>query len=297
MVIISSFLDKFSDEEIRKIIANSKCQVEVLNKLQVSPNSGNNTKKISEYIKQHNIDISHFKNMSTIKRTPENTFIEDSSATQCVLRRMYKKGNYTKYECAICGQQPFWNGKELVLTLDHINGNNKDHRLENLRWICPNCDRQLPTFGAKNKKNKLECKKCGKPLKNRNKTGLCIDCYNEELKKNKEEEYKIKEIILYENENYKTKILKNLCPICKTNLKKIKSKKCVDCENKERKQKVISKISRDELKLLIRTTPFTKIAEIYNVTDNAVRKWCKKYNLPYKSTEIKKYTDEEWKNI
>ena len=36
--------------------------------------------------------------------------------------------------------------------VDHINGNNHDNRLENLRWVCPNCDRQLDTFGFKNKK-------------------------------------------------------------------------------------------------------------------------------------------------
>ena len=35
----------------------------------------------------------------------------------------------------------------------------------------------------------------------------------------------------------------------------------------------------------------------YNVSDNAIRKWCDKFNLPRKSTEIKKITDEEWKNI
>lgn len=39
-----------------------------------------------------------------------------------------------------------------VEALDHINGNNKDNRLENLRWVCPNCDRQLETFGSKNKR-------------------------------------------------------------------------------------------------------------------------------------------------
>ena len=36
---------------------------------------------------------------------------------------------------------------------------------------------------------------------------------------------------------------------------------------------------------------------MYNVSDNAVRKWCVSYNLPKKSSDIKKITDEEWENI
>ena len=56
-------------------------------------------------------------------------------------------------------------------------------------------------------------------------------------------------------------------------------------------------ISREELKKLIRTTPFTTIGKQYGVTDNAVRKWCDKYNLPRKVKEIKSYSDEEWKLI
>lgn len=56
-------------------------------------------------------------------------------------------------------------------------------------------------------------------------------------------------------------------------------------------------ISREELKKLIRTTPFTTIGKQYGVTDNAVRKWCDKYNLPRKVKEIKSYSDEEWELI
>ena len=52
--------------------------------------------------------------------------------------------------------------------------------------------------------------------------------------------------------------------------------------------------TRDELKILIRTTPFTQIAKYYSVTDNAVRKWCDTENLPRKVSDIKKYTDAEW---
>ena len=43
-----------------------------------------------------------------------------------------------------------WNDSDLTLILDHVNGNSKDNRPENLRYLCPNCDAQLPTRGGKN---------------------------------------------------------------------------------------------------------------------------------------------------
>ena len=40
-----------------------------------------------------------------------------------------------------------WRGKRLVLHVDHVNGINNDNRLPNLRFLCPNCHSQTPTFG------------------------------------------------------------------------------------------------------------------------------------------------------
>jgi hypothetical protein len=48
------------------------------------------------------------------------------------------------------------------------------------------------------------------------------------------------------------------------------------------------------LKKLIRTKPFTQIGKQFNVSDNAIRKWCVSENLPTKKTEINKYSDEDW---
>lgn len=47
--------------------------------------------------------------------------------------------------CSECGIAE-WNGKPLVLNLDHIDGNSFNHQLINLRILCPNCHSQTPTF-------------------------------------------------------------------------------------------------------------------------------------------------------
>ena len=123
-------------------MANSISMREVIKALGYV-NTGANSETVWKRIKQYNISTEHWTNRTRgqIKRCPENIFVENSTATQIVVKRWYLKGNYTEYKCAICGQEPFWNGKPLTLTLDHINGKNHDDRLENLRWVCPNCDR------------------------------------------------------------------------------------------------------------------------------------------------------------
>lgn len=55
-------------------------------------------------------------------------------------------------KCAVCGIVD-WNGKELKMHLDHINGNHTDNTLENCRLVCPNCDAQSDHYKGKNKGN------------------------------------------------------------------------------------------------------------------------------------------------
>lgn len=52
--------------------------------------------------------------------------------------------------------------------------------------------------------------------------------------------------------------------------------------------------TREQLKSLIRTTSFLKIGNMYGFSDNAVRKWCDKMNLPRTKQDINAYSDEEW---
>lgn len=70
---------------------------------------------------------------------------------------------------------------------------------------------------------------------------------------------------------------------------------CQTCTHiKDRK---VERPSRDQLKELIRTLPFTTIGKQFNVTDNAIRKWCKNENLPTTKKEINSFSDIEWENI
>lgn len=55
--------------------------------------------------------------------------------------------------------------------------------------------------------------------------------------------------------------------------------------------------NREELKSLIRTESFLSIGKKFNVSDNAVRRWCDHYKLPRKKRDINSYSDEQWNEI
>lgn len=57
------------------------------------------------------------------------------------------------YECAICHLKSIWCGKQLVLQVDHINGDHSDCRIENLRFLCPNCHSQTATWSGRKLKH------------------------------------------------------------------------------------------------------------------------------------------------
>lgn len=73
------------------------------------------------------------------------------------------------------------------------------------------------------------------------------------------------------------------------------AQRCMSCHQKA--QRKVERPNRFELKKMIRSTSFTKIGENFKVSDNTIRKWCRNENLPFKASEIKKYSDEEWEKI
>lgn len=72
------------------------------------------------------------------------------------LKRRLINEKKLNYKCALCGNTGGWNNKKLVLQLDHINGDHKDNRIENLRLLCPNCHSQTETFCTRQLRAKSE---------------------------------------------------------------------------------------------------------------------------------------------
>lgn len=239
-VFIGSLIDEYTKDELQQIILNSHSMKEVVGKLGYSTISGNNSLTVKNRLIQYNISTEHFAYKTPTERSESNIFCENSTACQSTLRRWYKNGKYSEYKCSICGQEPIWQGKELTLILDHINGKNHDNRLENLRWVCPNCNQQLDTTGFKKMRTEDKLKK----------KYYCIDCGKE----------------IYKG-----------------------SKRCVECSYIDRRK--VDRPTKEELLSLIKIKSLSEIGELYGVVENTVRKWCKKYGLPYRKDDIKALLD------
>lgn len=131
--------------------------------------NGGNAKRLCAIINELNINTDHWWGKpgyicgSERSKPLDQILTENSTYHRTKLKQRVIENKLLDYTCAECGLGPTWNGKPLVLQLDHINGVYNDNRLNNLRILCPNCHTQTATFVGK---------KYFTPK-------LCIDCKDE----------------------------------------------------------------------------------------------------------------------
>lgn len=146
---------KYTDKEFENFVQQSTSWNDLYRKLGYSHSQGGPQSPIQNRVRQLNLSTAHFVTFDKQqfnKVDNADIFIENSKASHATLRRRVLKNNLLPYVCNVCGMKPYWQDKPLTLVLDHINGNHTDNRLENLQWVCPNCNSQLPTFTGRNKK-------------------------------------------------------------------------------------------------------------------------------------------------
>ena len=242
--------NKFSKDEIQEIVKNASDWDILMNNL------GYHSNKQIPIIKQKldtlNIDYSHLPTDTdcSIKRyTLEEILVKDSNycgGMRLLLKRLKKERQWV-HKCSVC-QLSEWNGKPIPLEIDHIDGCHSNNSYENLRAICPNCHAQTDTYKGKNmdvcknNPNPPKSKPPPEPKPSPEEPKKCIGC---------------------------SKIIKP----CNTQCNQCRAKQLFE-EGQYRK---VERPTYDQLLEDIESMSMLQVGKKYGVSDNAVRKWIKKY--------------------
>lgn len=177
----------YTKKILEEAVSKSKSMAGVLRILGYERPSGSSHKHIKDKIRKMGIDTSHFTGQAhrkgggalnrkhwreiLVKREPPSL----KTGTNLIRRALLESGR--DHKCSSCGQGTEWNGKEITLQIDHINGDYLDDRPTNLRFLCPNCHSQTETIRHRKRlppPKRWLCKDCGKKVYRSSKR--CVSC-------------------------------------------------------------------------------------------------------------------------
>ena len=151
---------KRTKEELEKAAKQSSSIAEMCRTLGLRP-CGGNYRQMHNAIEKFALDTSHFTGQGwnvglkfkPFEEKPMGEILVKGSTYQSfkLKRRLLKEG-FKQHVCERCGLSE-WQASPIPLELHHLNGNNKDNRLENLQLLCPNCHALTGSYRGRNKKS------------------------------------------------------------------------------------------------------------------------------------------------
>ena len=278
----------YTDEEFTTAVESSLSIAEVCRKLGIKAVGGNYA-TVKNKITKLNLDISHFTGKAWNQglryqilvpaKSLEDILKENSPYQSYRLAKRLIKEGLKEHRCECCNVVE-WLGQPIKLELHHINGNHNDNRLENLQLLCPNCHAYTDNYRGKNQ---------GKSAQSEN--SEVESCkFEETLTDNADgnlEPSQKNYIILEEGvetihkKSKSKKIIEpKYCAYCGTELlgnarrNKYCSTECSHKANGSKRPPVNELLDRfKELK------SYLQVGKFYGVSDNAVRKWVKLYQI------------------
>lgn len=151
---------RWTDEQLIEAVKTSQSIRSVIKKLGLIP-AGGNYYQVKSRIKLLKLDSNHFtgkgwhtgdrvRAMVPAKPLEDLLTIESSVQSYKLKRRLYEKGIKIP-KCELCGWAEKSIDGRIPVELDHINGDRRDNRIENLRILCPNCHSLQSTHRGLNK--------------------------------------------------------------------------------------------------------------------------------------------------
>jgi hypothetical protein len=148
-------LPRPGSEELRTAVAESVSLAQLLRRLG-RPDSDTQRALVRRWIAEEDLSTTHFLGQAhqrgrpgtTPAKRPEEILVKHDGGrrTKSALLRRALRESGVPHECAECGTGPEWLGRPMTLEVDHINGDWSDDRIENLRFLCPNCHAATSTW-------------------------------------------------------------------------------------------------------------------------------------------------------
>jgi hypothetical protein len=135
---------RYTVEQVKEAVKKSVTLAGAIAKLGILP-VGANHASVRKLIEELHIDTSHFRQPGWFKRNPKRQTHpigyylsnEFPIASDILKKRLFDEGYFEK-KCYLCNNTE-WLGERIRLELHHIDHNNKNNNLINLKILCPNC--------------------------------------------------------------------------------------------------------------------------------------------------------------
>lgn len=282
--------EKINRDELQKIISESTSYSEVLTKIGLKP-AGSMHTSFKKYLEDNNFDVTTMIGRAILRttkvneeKTPLEVLTINSNIGSAKLKHKLFKYGLKERKCELCGITE-WNGNSLSFELHHINGNHYDNRFENLIVLCPNCHSQTHNFRGKNSKSKLEIERLDNliaiALNDENsKINDLITITNNMLINRDKRINPEKYIDANTHKKEKTPKVQKYCKVCGKPLLANRTTYCSwECTIHELTKHIPTKETLLEASKQVHS--LSELNRYLNIglTDNAVKKWCKKYGI------------------
>lgn len=268
------------EAQIREWIGEHRSKAFICSKLQCKPLT------LESYLTKLNIIYKGNKGgkgRTSIKKLATDYLHKGSTINPHNLRLKLIRDEIKVAECEGC-KSTNWLAGSIPLELHHINGDNHDNRLENLQLLCPNCHALTDNHAGKGKKLQvLTCKDVTTTVDKSEADRRFISILVFDSARSRESWHKIplalRQLVSKGDGSYSCQFARKTCLHCSKLLTSLYQNNYCSRRCFHQASRRCVRPSKEELEQTVWSKPTIQVAKDFGVSDKAVEKWCKAYNI------------------